>query len=485
VNSLKDLARASAALRRRAEASPLDSMRWLPLQDRFLRSTSKYRLIRAGNQSQGKSTCGIAEILWHCLGSHPHKEVSTDPQEWWLITASWSQSIALQAKLWSLCPKDQVHPDQKPFDPVRGLGGHQPTLRLANGSLIRIKTSQQGGLSLAGATIDGVLFDEPPRSPRVFSEVSKRVQARNGHVLLALTPINAPVDWLREACESGMIEDIHSPLTPEAMIPVGTNRPHRLPDGTVCDEAWINRIRAETLPLEVPVVVDGEWECRLEGRYYAAFISDPNVEGTHVSSKLPKVNLKLAMGIDHGVMGSNQCALLVAIDESKSKKEPEIWVLDETPDPKRPTTPSEDAEHILSMLKRWNLRWQDLDAVWGDVPAGIKGSPARRGNRDIGDAIARSVGKKNWKSLRPKIGDFKKGGQQRGAVSAGSTWLHNRMIEGRFHVHPGCEELISCLDKYDGAYRSPYIHRLDALRYACRDWWMSSRSGYKPTIVNG
>jgi len=107
-------------------------------------------------------------------------------------------------------------------------------------------------------------------------------------VSIAMTPVNAPIGWIKDLAEAGGIEDIHTRMTPEALIPEGSTCPIRLKDGTVCDEAWIASEVAKTPAHEVPVVIHGEWEMRSGARYFSAFVSDPSVSSTHVHDRLPR-----------------------------------------------------------------------------------------------------------------------------------------------------------------------------------------------------
>ncbi len=453
-------------------------MRWLPPQHEFMSSSSRRRLLRLGNQWGGKTTVGCAEVIYHCLGKHPFKNVPPPPVEWWLLCASHKQSVNIQAKLWDLVPKDAVHPDQR-YDPVKGFGGHHPALRFANGSIIRIKTTQQDALDLAGATIDGALFDEPPYSERIFNEVAKRVQRTGGTILLTLTPINRPTDWLRERCESGEIEDIHYTFDARHMVFVGTRRRIRLEDGTICDAEWVERENTLTPAHERPIVNDGEWETRVEGRIFSAFISVENVEGTHVTERVPKGEVKAYVGVDHGTADRNQAGVLVLVDDRAGDRFPFVYVIDETP-PTGPTTSEQDAASVLGMLQRWQLEWSELERVFGDIPAGR--GVARKGNRDLGDEVARALGVRNRKELKPGIWTAKMGrGAGRGSVSIGERWLHQQMVRGRFFVHPRCVHLIECFEKYDGKRDSEFKHYIDALRYALKDTIMLG--GPRPRIA--
>ena len=58
-----------------------------------------------------------------------------------------------------MCPKDELHEDVE-FVPGKGFRGLAPVVRFKNGSIIRIKTANQG-LGLASATANIVAIDEP------------------------------------------------------------------------------------------------------------------------------------------------------------------------------------------------------------------------------------------------------------------------------------------------------------------------------------
>lgn len=433
----------------------------------LLRHEGRRVLLRTGNQVYGKTTAGLAEVLYRCLGRHPYKAVPPVPIEAWVLCASWSQSLAIQGKLWDLCPRELVDPRCQ-YDPITGFGSHNPTLILRNGSIVRIKTTQQGALNLAGATIDVALFDEPPWSVRVYTEVMKRVQARRGVLILTLTPVNRPVGWLRDLVHERQIEDLHFPLRPEYLVVEGTDQPVRLGDGTLCDEAWIAEVRAETPTHEEPVVVDGEWETRVVGRVFDCF-----VETDHVRAKAPgpaDATLKTSAGLDHGSRPGRQAGVLVAVHEVPGDH-PTVVVWDETPEAAGPTTPEMDAADLIAMLERSDMVWSELDHVFGDRPAGVKGEASRKGNLDIEDALVRRLGLGRRERLRPRIAGAKRGrGANAWSVDPGIRWLYHQIVRGRLWVHPRCVRTIKALLEWDGTADSPHKDVLDALRYALRPW---------------
>jgi len=397
-----------------------------------------------------------------------------------VLCASWSQSVAIQSKLWHWLPKDLLHPDTD-YNTIRGFRGQAPSFQvrhLPSGgwSTIRIKTTQQGGINLSGASITRAWFDEPPASDRVYSEVQKRVMSAGtaGRVLITMTPVNAPVDWLREAADHGLIVDHHHRLEPAELIPVGTDRPLMLADGTLCDANWVRAVIAETIPHEVPVVCHGEWNFAATDAIFTAYRragKDP-----HLIDTPPSQDVKLYLGIDHGTARASQVAVLIAVDDSADH--PRLWVVDEATNEQAQTTADMDAASIFDMLERNGVRWTDLEAAFGDRPhhgSNRRGSIAKKSNELLASALtshkrARQHGI-HRKALHPRIKPAKRGAaNQPGAVSYGCTWLHRLMIRpGCFHVLRRCGSLDQSLQRYRMVPNSEWSHMIDALRYGLRD----------------
>lgn len=471
---------AGRAAASRAEARPLDWIPFLPLQERYLRSRSKFRCLRAGNQALGKTTAALADLAWHALGTHPHRACPT-PGEYWVICASWSQSVAIQCKLYELLPKEALAPDTI-FTNSRGFRGKNPAVevkhRAGGFSIIRFRTTQQGTLNLAGATIHGALFDEPPSSEEVYAEVTKRVLATDGWVSIALTPIGAPTDWLKQAVEEGKLEDIHSELTVEALTPRGWAHPRRL-GGVLCDDAWIAEVTRQTPTHEVPVRVHGEWEVRVLGRWFDRFRSSG--EGAHVHTRQPTGDVRLALGIDHGSSPGKQIALLLAIEDRG--EHPRIYVVDEYCDRDGSATPEDDAAGILAMLTRHGARWKDLDCAGGDI-VHMRGTGRQKSNKDLAVQLGRKLGIPA-DALHPQIRTVKQGrANVRGAVKAASRWLYQVMLrDGHFGVHPRCKRLIEALDRYHPDRDDENKDPVDALRYGLDKWiWRGARVGVSTPI---
>jgi len=467
------------AIADRAEAQPLRWMRWLPVQHKYLGSVERFRLLRAGNQALGKTTVALADLALHALGEHPYRPCG-EAGEYWVICASWSQSIAIQAKLHALLPAARLHPDTV-YTSARGFRGKNPAVEVQHAgggySMIRFRTTQQGTLNLAGATIHGALFDEPPASEAVYAEVVKRVLSTGGWVSIAMTPIGAPIQWIREAASDGRIWDLHQPLTPEALIPIGSSRPRRLGDGTVCDQAWIAQIEAQTPSYEIPVRVHGEWEVRTTDRYFDVFRSSG--DRAHVHTHAPGGDVKLSLGIDHGSQPGKQIAVLVAVTESSAY--PRIYVVDHYVDTSGAATPEDDAAGILAMLHRHGLKWRDLSFVYGDI-VHMKGSVRQKSNADLARHLCRRLGLAP-DTLWPQIRTVKQGrANQRGAIRIASRWLYHQAVRDEgIGVHPRCTRLIEAIDRYHPDRDDDYKDPVDALRYALDPWiW---RQPSRPTAT--
>jgi hypothetical protein len=463
---------ATALCERRAER-PLDFLRWLPLQYAFLRSPAKVKQIRAGNQTIGKTTPALAELVWRCLGSGPFGAYAPPPITGWIVCASWSQSLEIQKKLWALLPKAELA-ERTHFDAINGFSPTKsPAIVFRNGSIIRIKTANQDALDFAGATIDVILFDEPPKRSRTFTEALQRVQERGGVVLLSYTPINAPTEYLRELVDAGQIEDHWAQLTPEQLIPVGATEPIRTADGRPKDAAWIAERRAKVPPHEVDVVIGGEWETRAVGAYFS-HVFRARGPTAHVSPQLPAGRAKVLLGIDHGHRPGKQTAILMAVVEATNDNEnPRVYVLDEYSDTTGHATPKEDAAGILRMLEINGLQWHNVDFVCGDR-VHLPGSGEQKSNLDLAVQVAKRL-KVPLRALRPIISTAKK---RQDSPSDGCRWLFHAMARpGHFVVSPKCTRTIAALENFRGpkTIDDEWHDPIDAMRYGLQHFIYAGR----------
>lgn len=459
---LERLVTVARELNRRKNENPLERVKWLPGQHAFLSSTAKRKMFRAGQQAQGKTWAGAAELIFRMSGDHPFRDdLRGAPIRAWVICGGGEQSQVVQSKVWDLVPRGLLAPGCA-YDQRKGAFlGKYPKLIFRNGSVAEFKSGQSDAINLASGTIDYVWIDEPPESERVYSELLKRLLKRNGDMALTLTPVNRPVEWLRDECEAGRIQDLHFDLTPVNLIPVGETEPLVLTDGTVCDQAWIDKIIAETPPAEVPVVVRGGWEFSREGGYFSGAWD----AAKGVTANGPTGDVEMLIGVDHGDRPGKQCIYLIAVDERHVSGHPYVYVVDEYVAMTGHETPEDDARATLAMVRRNGLEWHELKSALGDrVHAPGRGQ--QKSNRDLQAQIAKLLSTPR-DLLRPQIRTAKRGeGRGAGSVGVRSRWLFHQMVRGCFAVHPRCTALIEALPKYTGA-DDEWKDKLDAVLYGC------------------
>lgn len=466
--SLVGAARAAARLSERAEQRPLQYVRWTPPQLEWLSCASPRKLLRAGNQV-GKTWAGLAEVIYRATGTHPYIRTHTPPVEIWIVCTSWSQSVAIMGKFWRLVPKHLIRPVN--YSRRWGFGKENPAVEFHNGSIVRFRTTGQGPEALAGSTVHYVLIDEPTEA-EVYRELDRRLMRNAGHMGLTLTPINRPCGYLRELCEAGVVEDIHARMIPENFIPAGHKRPLELLDGTPMDAAWIAEQRRITIGRFAPVILDGEWEMRVEGQIFEAF--DPAI---HVTDDVPDVDLAVLLGFDHGDRRFAQHTALVGLD--LQDRYPKVHVLDEAYNLEEPT-PERVAAGTLLMLARWGWDWGDVDEPWGDRVH--HGHHVRMSNEEIMAALELDLGVGPGE-LEPRISQVKTGrGGGRHSEVHGLEWLHHAMLRpGHFSIQRRAGRTIEAIRRYD-LTDGEFKHPIDTLRYAT--WGHAMRPRYSRRHVD-
>lgn len=456
-------------LARRRAANPLAHMRWLPAQLAFLRETHRRKLLRAGNQGQGKTTVGAAEALYFALGNHPFQRGLPEPPVYqFAICANEKQARTVQRKVWDLVPKSEVLHGCY-FDPRKGaFVGRYPRLLFRNGSWIEFVSGGGDTAKLASETLHRVWFDEPPESPRVWEEAQKRVLRTNGWLAITMTPVNRPVEWLRELATKQpepLVRDLHFRLEPENLI-LDNGQVMTLEDGTPMEEAWIAQLRAETSPMEAPVILDGEWEFRLDGAYLSK-VWDPD---RMVVDRVPGGEYEELLGIDWGDRPGKQIALYIMVDEHGGKGgHPHIHVEDEYVVDTGGETVEDDAEGVVLMLRRNGREWANLKAVKADRTHKAK-RPDRKGALEFMAALEDYLGARRG-SLHPEVHVAKRGeGRGKGSVGTRSSWLYAQMARGNFSVNKRCKRLIEAIPKYSPIKDNDWKDPIDALVYGCDDY---------------
>jgi len=451
----------------RVTASPLRWIQWTPPQAQWLRSPAPRKLLRAGNQ-QGKSWAAMAEVIWRCLGTHPHYPTRAPPIEAWIVCTSWAQSVAIMGKFWELCPRDHLRVSTT-FDLRNGFGKDNPAVVFLNGSLVRFRTTNQGPEALAGATIDYVAIDEPC-DPSTYRELDKRVMRRAGAIGITLTPINRPCEWLRALVDAGVVTEVHARLTEGNLTPAGARGPLCLLDGTPMDQAWIDDLRAKTPPVYAPVVLDGEWETRPEGTFFKCFDRDKHLNGA-VRLDPARAMVRWVLGIDYAAADRayGQVAALSQVqqyEDEKGRKQELVYLVDLVAMPGIATSEAFAAE-VVNMLGRHGVRWRELASIYGDNPVASRW--VEKSNLLTSRAIAREIGVA-INALTPRILNAKEGQASSGTMDAGCRYLYEGLAAGRIVLHPRCELMAKALETWDYTRDHPLKDAIDAWRYSVKDY---------------
>ncbi len=469
---------AARRLARDREEHPLRYMRWTPPQVAFLRCADQYTVLTLGQQLGGKTTVGLADTIYRCIGEHSYQVLPPRPAEpfqAWVVCYSHAQSLQIQAKLWELLPKDRLHPDTEFGGVAKGFRGKYPSVRIRDcdgrWATIMFKTTQQGPEALASGTVHHVQVDEPTDA-NCWQELKGRVRRTAGTIRGTLTPINAPTQYLQDEVAAGVVTRLRFDLTQANATPEGSSRPLTLGDGTPITDAWIAEERRRTPEAVRGVVLDGHWEVRGVSRYFSPFVSDPRVSGSHVTTDLPGGDVELRLGIDHGDRPGKQIAVLLAIEYIETRddiyvdRRARVWVIDEYTDRTGMASPADDARGILDMLARNGQQWSDLSYVLGDR-VHMPNSAQQKSNKDLEAQMSRLLGVPR-DSIRPQIRTVRKSrGRNRDYVGTGARWLYHAMAApAGFRVHPRCERVIQALNEWTGpGPDSDAKDPIDALRY--------------------
>lgn len=453
-------------LRDRIEADPLSHIRWTPPQLEWLKldPATHRKLLRAGNQV-GKTTVGLAEVIYRALGNHPYYRTRPPPVEIWIICTSWAQAVQIMNKFWQLVPKEQLLPTN--WTKKNGFGKDNPAVTFRNGSIVRFKTDNQGADALASGSIDYVHVDEPCRA-ETWGELDRRVMRRSGAIGITLTPINQPVEWLRDLVKIGAVTEVHARLTEQNLTPAGARGPLCLLDGTPMNAAWIAAERAKVNPIEAPVRLDGEWETRPEGVFFKCFHRERHVR-KGIALDPARGRIFSILGFDYAAADRDygHTAALSQVQQyadDKGRKREIIHVLDEVVMPGTATS-SEFARAVLAMLQRNGLRWTDLYAIHGDNP--VESRWVQKSNFATMKALAVEMGISS-NALSPRVMNAKDHVRSAASMGAGCQYIFERIADGKLILHPRAELMAKAFETWDYDAKHPMKDIIDALRYSLK-----------------
>jgi len=454
MNSLGGMAQRLAWLRKRAENDPLRYFSPTPPQRAYLADKSPIKELIGGNQV-GKTLATCALLLYHCLGRHPHYKTDPPPIEAWLITHSHEQSRTIQQKLYDMIPKEELDPSCE-FVRGKGFRGLAPLVKFKNGSIIRIKTANQG-LGLASSTCNLVAVDEPVEQG-TMNELIARVSrggagGKRGTVAISLTPVGGvDVTYIKEMIQRGLISCHRAPLTVDATTPIG------LPKGFLLSQEQIDKITEAYLPYDREARINGSFDVAPIGVVFE------NFEQEMISSQpVPRGgDYRFCIGIDHGSNPGSQVAVLSCVD-MRDQQNPRIFVLGEYTSGQAP--PEHHAQAILEMLKKYGV--DPNLALWTGDGEHRGRDQYRMSNIMLMRAFESILGYPP-RGLPFTVRRARKG---RHSVYFGASILHAIMSRKHFWIRPECEQTIKSIQRWtmkrtqSARSRDADQHAIDALRY--------------------
>ena len=450
--NLSKLAKSVKTLQTRSYVDPMSYFIPTPPQQQWINDPSSIKLLLGGNQT-GKTASACYLLLAHCLGRHPTLKTDPPPIEAWLVTHSHEQSRTIQQKLYDLTPKEELH-ETCEFIRGRGFRGMAPVVRFRNGSIIRIKTANQG-LGLASSTCSLIVIDEPVPMD-VFNECLARTlrggkSGGRGTLAISMTPVgNVDVGYIEEMVENNKISVTRARLTIKDTTPIGLK--------PLLTEHQIKSITDSFLPIDREARINGSFSVVPEGIIFTHFdddmISDypPPRDGEY----------EFSIGIDHGSNPGSQVVVLAAID-TKVQNQPKVYMLDEYIAGQ--ATPETHVRSILNMLERHQIPMNMITWTGDSEHRGQNGF--KMSNLTLMRAFE-SVLQLPHKGLPFYIRTAVK---RRHSVYFSASMIHSIMARRDFYIHSRCKVLINSIRNWtmkrsqSARSRDRHGHAVVSMRY--------------------
>lgn len=401
-----------------------------------LASQTPVTAVFAGNQF-GKTTTAVIVVARECLAPEALPE---SLRRFKRFTPSRDEPV----HMWVLCPtEDKIFDSLRPaFEKWVGaeffkggswgkaFNGERMQLSFANASTVSFKTYKQDPSTLGGATLHGVIYDEPP--PREHrEECLTRLLAHNGFEFFAMTPLRTNTGWVRR-------EIFKRRESPDVTVVRGS-----MHDNPTLDKAAVARILATyhndlwRRAREFGDFVD------VGGIIYEDF--ERRVIDPPAPSELDKRDV--VVGIDPGIR--NTGIVFVAFDGHG--------------------VGTVFADRLLQDARTEGV----ANAIWGVLDAyGIPRSGARAPLFVIDPSVPRSQASEH--TLQTSLAVLGIGAAKaQNDVEDGVQQIRSRLAEGRLWISRSCVGLRDEADEYaaedrpDGEFKpiKENDHRLDALRY--------------------
>jgi hypothetical protein len=215
------------------------------------------------------------------------------------------------------------------------------------------------------------------------------------------------------------------------------------------------------------ITLDGLWEMRPQGAWFAPIWS----AASHVSdSAMLDGESYWHLGIDYASADRPQglVAVLVRVEPTRGDagRQSESIIVEDLVSLPGSATVTMFAVEIVKMLKRNGLQWRNLRTVYGDNP--VQGRHEYKGNYDLTRRLALEL-QVAQTGISPRI----LGAKERmsgGSRDTGCRYLYEAMASQRLVVRSRCKVLIEAIESWDYTAQHPAKDRIDALRYALKDY---------------
>lgn len=402
----------------------------------LLSSTAKRILLRAANRI-GKTR--------HAAAFLADRALRTPGGKFRAIGVSFaSTNKIVGGALADVLPPRMISPGCSYLD-VRGWKDN--LIALVNGATIEIRSSDQHPDAHAGAALDGVWIDEPPPW-RILDENTSRLSDYEGWLLLTMTPVNRPVQYIKKTVEAGVASGVWQELV------FSFNRENA---PQFSDEQIAARIlECEANPATYDQRINGAWAGVTVDRFFTGY--DPTRHREKLDARARLVSRWL-IGIDHGTGAARQIAYLIGVQTVKgSPRVARAHVFRELANTGNMTA-DQIAAGIVGMANGVALAGGlDPRALWANTT--IYGDTNAEGLGHVGkfnDRIAEGLKARGFAApIRPPD-------KRPGTVSDGETLINALALAGGLSIDPGCALLDDALSHYrqTEALKDP----VDALRY--------------------
>jgi hypothetical protein len=348
---------------------------------------------------------------------------------------------------------------------IEGKGWNTDTIRLRNGSFCELKSVKDDPQTHAGDEFDVVWFDEVPL-PAHWTENCNRVGSRRGRVLVTVTPVDRPTEFLQD--------DIEGPADSQARKDARSQEAECWAGArdyiqTTRWRTWVSEFTRASAPWKSEEEVEeqleifrsspwsydqrarGAWDGVTEGRVFRAF-TDRNE-----SAATPQGAALIGFSADHGEKAGRECVIFgawqkgSAIEFGRRRDSYRVMILDEYVSADASGI-DDDGREIVERLAA--LRWPaaNLDLAVGDVNTAGKGYAGASVNEALEEAIAHELAVRAAAGRAPqkKTCPFRIVTPDKLQNDFGMRLINWMLRRVELTIHPRCVALLKSIKHWKG-----------------------------------